>query len=114
MPDFITKSEIRNPKSERPPPYPPEGGIPFGFRISDFGFSTFGPRVDVVDDGGDVFHRRFGQDAVAEVEDVSGTIAGAAEHVVDVREQRVRRPDEQGRIEIALHRHVAEALPGLV
>ena len=39
-------------------------------------------RVHVVDETTDVIHRRFGQDAVAEVEDVAGRSAGALEHAV--------------------------------
>src|SRR6266536_2978589 len=62
-----------------------------------------------------VLHRRRGQDAVTEVEDMAGTSARACEDVVGRREDAIQRSEKQRRIEVALNRAVgADSRPGLV
>src|SRR5947207_6557359 len=53
-----------------------------------------------------------GKDTVAEVEDVSGSAAGAREHVESARLDSLPRPEQDGRVEIALDAvTVADRLP---
>src|SRR6185503_21014261 len=49
-----------------------------------------------------VCHRRFGQDAVPEVEDVTGTPARLAEDRLDAPAELRQRREERRRIEVAL------------
>jgi hypothetical protein len=63
-------------------------------------------RLDVLDGSGR-------EDAVAEVEDVPGAPARSLQDVVGGAQQAMARPEEQRRIEVALHRPVrADLLPG--
>ena len=59
-------------------------------------------RVHVPRERLDVLDRRRRQDAVAEIEDVAGPSAGAAQHVVGRGEQAIERAEQQRRIEVAL------------
>src|SRR4029434_6408658 len=55
------------------------------------------------------------QDAVTEIEDVTGTVGDASEHTVCLLQHTRRRAEQQRGIEIPLHTAIgADACPGLV
>ena len=56
-----------------------------------------------VDDGLDGTDRRLGEDAVAEVEDVTGLSAGLLEDARRVLFGEVTRAEQDGRVEVSLH-----------
>src|ERR1035438_523567 len=67
------------------------------------------------DHGLDVFYRRVGNNAVAEVEDVAWTAGGGVQDFVDALFQHFRRSEEGDGIEIALHRMaVPDGAPAFV
>ena len=94
-----------------------------GFRLSRSRRPEAGTRTP--DSGGIFLHEAsqvlhivdwgFGEDAVAEIEDVAGASGGAAENVFGARLQFLPVGEEQNRIEIALHGAlVIEASPAFV
>ena len=63
----------------------------------------------------DVIDRRFRQDAVAEIENMSGTAAGAAQDFRHAAFDFFRRSEQRDRIEVALHGDVvADRGPAVV
>ena len=70
--------------------------------------------VDGVDEREDVIDRRFGQDAVAEIEDVAGASGGLIENHLGTAANFGRLGEQRDRIEITLNGDiVAEPRPGL-
>ena len=59
--------------------------------------------MDVLREGLDVLERRGRQDAVPQVEDVPRASARAFEHIVGAGENAFERPEQPGRIEVALN-----------
>ena len=51
-----------------------------------------------------IFHRSFGKDAVAEIEDVAGASGGLAQNIFGPRFKFLPVREQKHRIEIALHR----------
>src|SRR6187399_2495236 len=71
--------------------------------------------VNVSSDRLDMFQRRWREDAVAEIEDVTRASAGPGQHVVYRREDPIDRSKQQRRIEVALDGAiVSDSLPCLV
>ena len=67
-----------------------------------------------VDHGDDVIDRGFRQDAVAEIENMAGTSASAAQNFRHSTFYFFRRCEKRNRIEVALHRDImADAWPSL-
>ncbi len=62
-----------------------------------------------------IFDRRAGNDAVAQIEDVSRTAAGLLEDLAHALAEQISAGEQQDGVEIALHRdRVAESGPALV
>ena len=62
-----------------------------------------------------IFDRSSGDDAVAEIEDVSGTACGLRENLVDALANQLRLGEESDGVEVALHRAgVVERAPAFV
>src|SRR5262245_54266928 len=62
--------------------------------------------MHVPGDGLDVLDRSRGQDAVSEIEDVAGSPGRPLEHLVGLREDAIDWPEQNRRIEVALHRAI--------
>src|SRR5215472_9394279 len=70
--------------------------------------------MDVSGNGLDVLDRSRRQNAVPEVEDMAGPSSRFLEHLVRLCKDAIERPEEHGRIEVALHRAIEpDALPRL-
>src|SRR5579859_6399586 len=68
-----------------------------------------------MDQRANVFHRRFGQNSVPQIEDVSRAARSLLQHRISALTQLLLAAKEQHRIEIALHRPgKIEAAPRLV
>ena len=68
-----------------------------------------------VDHGDHMIDRRFRQDAVAEIENMSGTAAGAAQDFRHSAFDFFRRGEQRDRVEVALHGDiVADGGPAFV
>src|SRR5437867_11052214 len=79
------------------------------------GLGAGGGFVDEIDEPSDVVHRRFGEDAVPQVEDVAGAAGGAVEDRLGVAPNYLEVGKEDRRIEVPLDASLgADPFPRLV